>query len=121
MPARTRSGNDCPRCGAELRRVHRRSHEAHTLSGSGLRRYRCGSEGCGWQGLLTRQNTRSLSRLQHTRSLSRLTDRPVGERWRAWAVVAVVVVVLGLVSASLALLALQPETGHHEGEPVKSL
>ena len=103
---------DCPRCGGEVKRVHRRMHETQTLSGSGLRRYRCEAEGCGWQGLLARQASSAQSRppLQ-----------PVSESWRMWAVAVVVLVLLGLVSAGVTLLALRPDAGNHDGQPVKSL
>ncbi len=112
MPKKSQPENDCPRCGGEVRRVHRRTHEAQTLSGSGLRRYRCEAEGCGWQGLLARQASRTQSRP----SLP-----PLLERWRLWAVAVVVLVLLGLVSAGVTLLALRPDAGNHDGQPVKSL
>ena len=112
MPKKSHSENDCPRCGGEVKRVHRRTHEAQTLSGSGLRRYRCEAEGCGWQGLLARQVSRPHSRLAMP---------PLSERWRMWAVAVVVLVLLGLVSAGVTLLALRPDIGNHDGHPVKSL
>jgi|GEM_PF-2308743 len=112
MPKKSQPENDCPRCGGEVKRVHRRTHEAQTLSGSGLRRYRCEAEGCGWQGLLARQASR-------TQSQPALP--PVSERWRLWAVAVVVLVLLGLVSAGVTLLALRPDAGNHDGQPVKSL
>ena len=112
MPKKSQPENDCPRCGGEVKRVHRRTHEAQTLSGSGLRRYRCEVEGCGWQGLLARQASRTHSRLALP---------PLTERWRTWAVAVVVLVLLGLVSAGVTLLALRPDIGNHDGHPVKSL
>lgn len=114
MPQKSRSENDCPRCGGEVKRVHRRTHEAQTLSGSGLRRYRCDSEGCGWQGLLSRASSARLAG-HHSQS-------PISERWRLWAVAVVVLVLLGLVAAGLALLALRPDAHAPDGgRPVKSL
>ena len=112
MPKKSQPENDCPRCGGEVKRVHRRTHETQTLSGSGLRRYRCEAEGCGWQGLLARQASRTESRppLPH-----------LSERWQMWAVAVVVLVLLGLVSAGVTLLALRPDIGNHDGQPVKSL
>ena len=47
---------------------------------------------------------------------------PIAERWRVWAVAVVVLVLLGLVSAGLALLALQPDGRPSDGgQQVKSL
>lgn len=114
MPQKSPSENDCPRCGGEVRRVHRRTHEAQTLTGSGLRRYRCAAEGCGWQGLLVRASS--------GRSAGHALQPPISERWRVWAVAVVVLVLLGLVSAGLALLALRPDGRPADGgQPVKSL
>ena len=113
MPQTAIPENDCPRCGGGVRRVHRRTHEAQTLSGSGLRRYRCEVEGCGWQGLLVRTSPRLAGRASQT---------PLSGRWRLWAVAVVVLVLLGLLSAGLALMALQPDGRTPDGgQPVKSL
>ena len=113
MPQKSRSDNDCPRCGCEVKRVHRSTQETQTLSGSGLRRYRCEAEGCGWRGLLARPTTQPGGRQPQT---------PVSERWRHWAVAVVVLVLLGLVSAGLALLALRPDVRPSDGgQQVKSL
>ena len=112
LPKKSQPENDCPRCGGEVKRVHRRTHETQTLSGSGLRRYRCEAEGCGWQGLLARQTSRTQSRLP---------SPTMSERWRTWAVAVVVAVLLGLVSAGVTLLALRPDAGNQDGQPVKSL
>ena len=93
--------------------MHRRTHETQTLSGSGLRRYRCEAEGCSWQGLLARPTTGPASRLAAS---------SFSERWRLWAVAVVVLVLLGLVSAGLALLALRPDSHAPDGgQQVKSL
>ena len=47
---------------------------------------------------------------------------PIAERWRLWAVAVVVLVLLGLVSAGLALLALRPDGRPSDGgQQVKSL
>ena len=114
MPHKIPSENDCPRCGGEVKRVHRRTHESQTLAGSGLRRYRCAAEGCGWQGLLARASS--------SRPASQRLQPPLSERWRAWAVAVVVLVLLGLVSAGLALMALRPDGRPSDGgEQVKSL
>ena len=114
MPQKSRSENDCPRCRGELKRVHRSTHETQSLSGSGLRRYRCQTEGCDWQGLLSRASS--------ARPANSPLQTPWSERWRAWAVAVVVLVLLGLVSASLALLALRPDAHPSDGgQPVKSL
>ena len=111
MPQRSRSENECPRCGREVRRVHRTAEE--TLPGSGLRRYRCEAEVCGWQGLLVRSTSQPSGRQRQA---------PDSERWRMWAVAVVVLVLLGLVSAGLALLALRPDVRPSDGgQPVKSL
>lgn len=108
------SENDCPRCGGGVKRVHRRTHEAQTLSGSGLRRYRCASGGCNWQGLLFRASP--------ARSPNPSGQTPLSERWRWWAVAVVVLVLLGLASAGLALLALRPDARPSDGgHQVKSL
>ena len=113
MPQKSRSENDCPRCGREVKRVHRSTQETQTLSGSGLRRYRCEAEVCGWQGLLARSTSQPAGRQRQARAL---------ERWRLWAVAVVVLVLLGLVAAGLALLALRPDVGPSDGgQQVKSL
>ena len=112
MHHKSQPEHDCPRCNRGVKRVHRRTHETQALSGSGLRRYRCEAESCGWQGLLARQSIRTHSRP----SLA-----PLAERWRLWAVALVVLVLLGLVSAGVTLLALRPDAGNHDGHPVKSL
>ena len=114
MPLNSPSENNCPRCAGEVKRVHRRTHETQTLTGSGLRRYRCEAERCGWQGLLVRASS--------ARSASHALQPPIAERWRVWAVAVVVLVLLGLASAGLALLALRPDGRPADGgQQVKSL
>ena len=114
MPQKSQPEIDCPRCGGEVKRVHRRTHETQTLSGSGLRRYRCESEGCGWQGLLSRTSS--------ARPAARQAQPLTSEGWRVWAVAVVVLVLLGLVSAGLALLAMRPDAHAPDGgQPVKRL
>ena len=114
MPQKSRSENDCLRCGGELRRVHRNTRETLTLAGSGLRRYRCRTQGCNWQGLLARASP--------ARPASRHLQTPFSARWRLWATAVLVLVLLGLVSAGLALLALRPDARPADGgQPVKSL
>lgn len=120
MPKISPSDNDCPRCGGEVKRVHRSTQETQTLSGSGLRRYRCEADACGWQGLLARQANRTQSRSSQSQSQTP-SPSPLSERWRLWAVAVVVLVLLGLVSAGVTLLALRPDAGNHDGQPVKSL
>lgn len=46
---------NCPACGGALRRARRLPEDRIAEKGrEGLRRYRCGATGCGWQGLLPR-------------------------------------------------------------------
>ncbi|MEJ2599397.1 MAG: hypothetical protein P8Z00_13765 [Anaerolineales bacterium] len=51
------SAKICPDCGGELHRVHRHSFDRllGNLSGIPLRRYKCGNEYCGWEGLRRRR------------------------------------------------------------------
>ena len=68
----------CTLCGAAVKRVHRNRSEVRTGSGMGLRRYRCLSPDCNWQGLLPRTAPRLGG--------ARLPETPV--RWQAWATAA---------------------------------
>jgi hypothetical protein len=47
----------CPSCGGKLYRIHRNGFDRWlgSLSGIPLRRYRCGDETCGWEGLRRRR------------------------------------------------------------------
>lgn len=51
------SAKACPDCGGELYRIHRHwlDRLLGNLSGIPFRRYKCGNESCGWEGLRRRR------------------------------------------------------------------
>jgi predicted RNA-binding Zn-ribbon protein involved in translation (DUF1610 family) len=49
--------NRCPRCGAPLVKVHRQARDRVVSVFHSVRRYRCRSADCGWQGLIDRPRT----------------------------------------------------------------
>lgn len=81
-----------------MRRARRDPASSHQRAGSGLRRYRCLAEGCGWQGLLPR-----LSRAR-ARSATHVLQRQA-RRW-AWAGAALLA--LGLAAAAVVRQGLAP-------------
>lgn len=74
-----------------MRRAHRDGETRRAPAATGLRRYRCAAEGCGWQGLLPR-----LSRARARSGLS-----AVQRQWRRWAWPAVALTALGVAAAAV--------------------
>lgn len=81
----------CARCGHAARRARRSGETRREAAASGLRRYRCTAEGCGWEGLLPR--------LSRARPRSELRGLQVQARRWAWPMVAMAV--LGLAAAAV--------------------
>lgn len=98
MPILSKHRPSCVRCGSPVQRVHRQPQELRLGAGTGLRRYACVAEGCGWQGLLPR----------HARSVARSPHRALKLRRHSWLVPLVLLVVVGVGLAAVLIKALYP-------------
>lgn len=81
----------CARCGGAVHRAHRDAETRRAAAATGLRRYRCSAEGCGWQGLLPRL----------PRARQRSAVRGLRRQWRRWAWPAVALAALGVAAAAV--------------------
>lgn len=116
-PGRSGSSRQrCSRCGGEVKRVHRQPHDEQATGESGLRRYRCLDDSCGWQGLLSKPQRRASNR----------AAQPGALWWRPWIVLLLLLAVVALGVMALAARALRGEQGtaavhqgtqHHDGRP----
>lgn len=51
--SRLLSHRRCPQCGSRVKRVLRSESDKRRIDADHYRRYRCRSDGCDWQGLMT--------------------------------------------------------------------
>ncbi len=100
MSRKSSSSLSCSRCGGEVKRAHRSSDELRAGTGTGLRRYRCLEEGCGWQGMLA---------VHAPKGVSSAGAQPIKLAWQMWAVGGALVLVLVLAVAVIARHAFQPD------------
>ena len=116
MPTSLKHRPSCSRCGGKVKRVHRQASELRMGAGTGMRRYACTLESCGWQGLLPRQ----------TRSASRRNLHTVRVRRHGWLVPLVLLLAVGVGVAAVTIKALgsdgaapfAPAGESHYGRPL---
>ncbi len=91
MPRPSAFRQRCARCGNSVRRAQRSSAVHREAAASGMRRYACTAEACGWQGLLPR--------LPRTGARSNLSA--LQRRWRRWFWPVVAMTALGIATAAV--------------------
>ncbi len=82
-----------------MQRVRRQAQDEQAKGESGLRRYRCLDDSCGWQGLLSKPSRRSSSNGSHR------SQAP----WRPWFVLLLLLTLVAAVVMALAARALRGE------------
>ena len=97
MPTPSKHRPRCTRCDSPVNRVHRQPQELRLGAGTGMRRYACAAEGCGWQGLLPR----------HGRAAVRDPHRALKPQRHSWLVPLVLLVMAGVGVAAVVVKALQ--------------
>ena len=116
MPTSAKHRPSCSRCAGAVKRVHRQANELRLGAGTGMRRYACMAEGCGWQGLLPR----------HGRLRTRNRHRALKARRLGWMVPLVLLALVGAGVAAVTVKALRvdsaapfaPAGESHYGRPL---
>lgn len=87
----------CPQCGAAIVRIPRRPEDRVASETAAIRRYRCGADGCGWEGTLAATWADTVVERRRRREAARLRARQPMSGGRAlfWVAVGLACVALG--------------------------